>query len=338
MKGDEIRECLSEAVKAGAFPGAAFAVGGPDEFTCGWVGRQRFDEGSPSIDESTIWDLASLTKVIATTPVFMRLVQGREVDLDAPAKTYIPELKHGFTIRDLLKHRSGLAPYYEFWRDSGGREAAEVRLLSLGLEYETGSQTVYSCLGFLILKLVAERVTGQPFEVLVEDFVTAPLGLASTAFLPPLEIRPSIAPTERRPSWREGDCEFLQGEVHDPAAYVMGGVSGNAGLFANAMDVAAFAQAWLNPGALWSGEFIKQFSASEEDRALGWAKWSPGGSGGEGCSSLAFGHTGFTGTSIWIDPESQRFGVLLTNRVHPTADNQQIAGVRQRFHTLAWEL
>ena len=313
------------------------------------AGHQTYDEGSPAVTPSTIYDLASLTKIIATTTLMMRRVEAGELDLDAAAASYLPELKEspvgGATLRDLLAHSSGLPCCTELFRDVGeGLDRGEARARYLehiaGTELEVGrrERAIYSDLGVLLLGEILERSSDRSLAVQVQDEVLEPLGLADTGYLPLEDLRERIAATEFD-SWRG---RLPHGEVHDENTLALGGIAPHAGLFGTARDVAAFGQTILNGGVygeqrLANAKTVSLFTRRAElvpgsSRALGWDTPSNPSSAGRYFSSRSFGHTGFTGTSLWIDPELDLIVVLLTNRVHPTRDNTAIRRLRPAIH------
>ena len=332
---------LTESVARKAFPGAVVAVGRRDTvlFERGFGALGDGDRTRPG--PSTIYDLASLTKVVGLTTLAMMLVDEHTLDLDAPVTRYVPAFAAGgdsVTVRELLTHSSGLAAWQPLFREVHSREEMFTRVNATRLEAPPGTRTAYSDLGAMLLTEVVERLMGHRLDSLLENRLFRPLGMQDTRFLPPVELRPRIAPTENDP-WRG---RVLRGEVHDENAAAMGGVSGHAGLFSTADDLVRFAQMLLRGGAgLLRPETIALFTRTQNpsfsSRALGWDTPSPASSAGTKLSAHAFGHTGFTGTSIWIDPEQDLFVILLTNRVHPTRANELIREVRPRVADLAVE-
>jgi CubicO group peptidase (beta-lactamase class C family) len=316
----------------------------------------------------TIFDLASLTKPIATTTSLLLLVHEGAVDLDAPVSKYLPVFserdKDAVTIRHLLTHSSGLKPWRAFHelliereRKTGerllgtpaARELVIERVLRSGLVHEPGAAAVYGDLDFITLGAVIEAVTHQSLDAVVRERVTGPLGMRETTFFPlgeesglPDPLRRRIAATENCP-WRE---RILWGEVHDPNTWVMGGVAGHAGLFGTAGDLMTFAQTLLD---VWHGrsdalprERVRGFAERQRlpeksDWALGWDTPSAGRStSGRYFSPSSIGHTGFTGTSLWIDLEREAIVVMLTNRVHQVAKRSRFE-LRPRVHDLIRE-
>jgi CubicO group peptidase (beta-lactamase class C family) len=333
-----------------AFPGGVIAVGYHDSLVLlAAVGHYSFNDARPVTTE-TIYDLASLTKVIALTTECMLLVDRGKLDLDAPVQRYLPEfrgpLKDQVTIKNLLTHSAGLAADLPLFDSTRTRAAALQMVDTSPLLAPPGAKFVYSDLSAIVLMQVVERITGRPFDQMLADSVFGPLGMTSTRFVPPASWRDRIAPTEVDTFFRH---RLLIGEVHDESAARLGGVSGNAGLFSNAPDLARFAQ-WLlaaragrlpTSAALRppSPSFVQEFTRRQDippgsSRALGWDTPSDLSSAGTKMGPNAFGHTGYTGTSIWFDPDRGVFIILLTNRVNPTRANVRILGVRRRVADL----
>lgn len=313
------------------------------------AGRLTYEDDAPAVSPSTIYDLASLTKVIATTTLMMRRVESGALHLDGTAASYLPELKGspvgGATLRDLLAHSSGLPCCTELFRELGeglDRDEARARYLehiaATDLEVGPRERSIYSDLGVLLLGEILERESGRGLAELVEDEVLDPLGLADTGYLPVDSLRKRIAATEFD-AWRG---RLPHGEVHDENTHALGGVAPHAGLFGTARDVAAFAQTMLNGGGygerrIANANTVTLFTRRAElvpgsSRALGWDTPSDPSSAGRYLSARSYGHTGFTGTSLWIDPELELIVVLLTNRVHPTRENIAIRRLRPAIH------
>ena len=348
---DPISEFLSAAVDAGAMPGAVVIAGSGDAVLLERaVGRLSYAADADPVTNETIYDLASLTKVIVTTPLVMWLYETGRLDLDAPVRTCLPEFAGGakdrVTIADLLAHCGGLLWWTDLYRQAQDQPDAEVarfylkRICELPLDYEPRARTVYSDLGFILLGAVLERLTSTSLDRLAADEIFSPLGMHDIQFNPPTALRDRIAPTEDDPD-RGG---VLRGQVHDENAYRLGGVAPHAGLFATARSLVPFAQMWLAGGTaggrrVFDSDTVRRFSrrahlVTDSSRAPGWDTPAPGSSCGRRCSPASFGHTGFTGTSLWIDPAQDLFVVLLTNRVHPTRDNARLAELRPSFHDL----
>jgi CubicO group peptidase (beta-lactamase class C family) len=342
---------LEASVQGRAFPGAVVAVGRRDTvlFTAG-VGSLTYDPG-PHPGLHTVYDLASLTKVVGLTTAIMLLVEEHRLDLDAPVTRYVPAFLAGgdsVTVRQLLTHSAGLPAWLPLYREVHSRAQMFARVNATPLEAPPGTRMVYSDLGAILLTEAVEHVTGTRLDTLLQRRVFGPLGMTDTRYNPPAAERARIAPTEDDP-WRG---RVLRGEVHDENASVMDGVSGHAGLFSTAADLIRFAQMMLEGGRIPAragqpgarlldsatiAAFTRVQNAALSSRALGWDTPSAGSSAGSRLSGRAFGHTGFTGTSIWIDPAQDLFIILLTNRVYPTRKNEQILQVRPRVADLAVE-
>jgi CubicO group peptidase (beta-lactamase class C family) len=284
-----------------------------------------------------MWDMASLTKVVGLTSAMMLLVESRQVDLDAPVSRYIPEFqgkwKDAVTVRRLLTHSSGLPAWRPLYKEAEGPAAALALAIATPLDTMPGVRMVYSDLGVIICGEIVARASGQPLDAFLRARVFDPLGMRETVYRPDPSLRERIAPTEVDP-WRQ---RHLRGEVHDENAYALGGVSGHAGLFSTGDDLVRLARMYLGQGELDGFRFtsaatLAQFTTVQDSalshRALGWETPNGNNSAGRLMSRRAFGHTGFTGTSIWIDPERDVFVILLSNRVNPTREHRQIGAVR----------
>ena len=342
---------LDGFVTAGGFPGGVLAVGYHDQLAVYPFGAVTRDAKAPKVTANTIYDMASLTKVIVTTTSAMMLVQQKRLDLDAPVERYLPEFSAAaksdpnsswrarITVRMLMLHDSGLPAHRDYYKEAKGHDAVLAKVLAEPLVHEPGTQVEYSDLGFILLGEIIERLTGETLEQFAKGHIFAQLGMTDTMYKPPASLRARIAPTELDTDFRK---RLLRGEVHDENAFALGGVSGNAGLFGTAGDLAAFAQMLLNGGIyahhrLLARTTIQEFTArqvvGDSARTLGWdVPTPPNSAAGHYLSASAYGHTGFTGTSLWIDPERDLFVVLLTNRVNPTRANEQIRQVRPAIH------
>jgi len=337
------RTVLLDALAAGTFPAASVEVGTAHAVL--W--REAFgrvgDAPSARAQPDTVFDLASLTKVLATATVLMRLVDRARLDLDDPIGRRLPDWdgadRNGVTVEDVLSHTSGLPAWLPLFRQLEGREAYAHAIARTPLAYPPRTRSVYSDLGFILLGFVAEDMGGERLDALFGGVRTR-LGLDDLAFLPPRGWRSRTAPTGEDP-WRG---RSIVGEVHDENAAALGGVAGHAGLFGTAPAVGGFARQMLRA---WGGDAeacdqlasqptVIRFTARREmpgsSRALGWDTMLPTSSCGTRMSPLAFGHTGFTGTSLWIDPIAGMYAVLLSNRVCVSRENAPIAGVRRAFH------
>ena len=334
---------VRSGIDAGAFPAATIEVGRTDSVV--WQhadGTLTRDADAPATTNGTIFDLASLTKVMATATLMMRAVDDGLIDLAAPVARHFPEWlgvdRESVTLRDLLSHSSGLTAYLPFYRDHTGRAEFERAICTLPLEYPPRSKSIYSDLGFMLLGFLLDDVRGGAGSFATQfSQIAASLTDEPLAFNPPREWRARTAPTEVD-TWRG---RLLTGEVHDENAWALGGVAGHAGLFGTAAAVGAFAQAVLRTIAgdakLASPATIREFIARVDNipgssRALGWDTMLPTSSCGTRLSPTSIGHTGFTGTSLWIDWERDLYIVLLTNRVHPTRDNTALRQLRPQIH------
>jgi len=340
---------IEKAISERAFPGATIAVGYRGRVSLHSFGRLSYDDAAPATKIDTMYDIASLTKVVVTTTLVEKLVEedfASPLNLDAPIDRYLPEWDNGpqpqwrrkVTVRNLMTHTSGLPPFKEYWRTSTSKQETISRIIIEPLEYEPGTKVVYSDLGIILLAEIIQRLTGRPLNELADEYIFDPLGMQHSLYLPPKKLWPEIAPTEIDNQLRH---HLVQGEVHDENAFVIGGVSGHAGVFSTSPDLAAFCQMLLNGGIYAHQRVLKRSTIAEftvpqaladNTRTLGWVVPTEGSSSGHYFSTHSYGHTGFTGTTIWIDPDRQLFVVLLTNRVNPTRENHKIAEVRPAVH------
>lgn len=334
---DTLQAILSRGVIDSAFPGA-IAVIGNHEGPIVTVAAGHLDWApSPAPDERTLWDLASLTKVVGMTSAMMQLVEQGKVQLDAPVQRYLPEWqganKDKVTVRDLITHRSGLPAFKTYYKLNVSPDSTLKLFMTTPLDTLPGVRMVYSDIGAILLGKIIERVSGQTLDQYLAQHVFQPLGMLDTRYRPDSSLLARIAPTERDP-WRG---RLVHGEVHDENAYALGGVSAHAGLFSTAHDLGRLAQAYLNGGTIDGGRLasaatIRQFTTVQDStfssRALGWDTPSDRSSAGHYILRPAFGHTGFTGTSLWIAPQHDLYVLLLTNRVNPTREHNGIGRVR----------
>jgi len=338
-----VEQLLEACVEDRAFPGAVLYVGSRDSIIYSTAVGHYGDDDPRPVSDSTVYDLASMTKVIGLTTATMLLVSDGLLDFDSPLSSFFPEMselpKGRITVRQLLTHTSGLPAWRPLHLETASREEALDSVLATSLESAPGTRYTYSDLGAITLELVVERLTGKRLDQFLYERVFGPLGMAWTRYLPPSEWTDRTAPTEDDP-WRG---RILRGEVHDENAARLGGVAGHAGLFSIAPDLARFAQ-WIlkayrgtpDPDVtlLVDSATVREFVARQpgpegSTRALGWDTPSDeGSSAGTLLSRSSFGHTGFTGTSIWIDPDRDLFIILLTNRVHPSRENNAILQIR----------
>jgi CubicO group peptidase (beta-lactamase class C family) len=348
-------ELIRGAIATRAFPCASLEVGRARGFL--WrdvAGSLTYETTATPAQRDTLFDLASLTKPIATTTLLMRAMDDGRILLDDPLSRWLPEWtgqdREGIRIRDVLAHASGLTAYLPLYRDHTGRYEFEHTICSLPLEYPPRSQSIYSDLGFMLLGFILEDAqpagpayrggpgTSDPAKNLATQFhrVASFFTAEALRFNPPRAWRVRAAPTEVDP-WRG---RLIVGEVHDENAWALGGAAGHAGLFGTAAAVGAFARALLRTIAgepilakpETVREFIRRTDVPGSSRALGWDAMLPTSSCGTRMSATAIGHTGFTGTSLWIDWERDLYVVLLSNRVYPTRENDGIQEIRRRFH------
>jgi CubicO group peptidase (beta-lactamase class C family) len=308
-------------IGAGGFPGASVVVGRKG-YAVVKRGYGALSWGGAPVDEHTIYDVASLTKVVGTTAAIMVLYDEGKLDLDTPVRAYLPAFTGGgkdrVTLRHLLTHRSGLPAGRELWRSASSPAEARRQVIETPIYCSPGACFEYSDLGADVLGFVAEAVSGQRLDEFLDARVFRPLGMNDTYFRPPAALRARIAPTEVSPPRGYP----IRGEVHDENAFALGGIAGHAGLFSTAADLSIYAQMLLNGGEyggvrVIADSTVRLFTArAAGTRALGWDTCNQRGSCGSLMGANAFGHTGFTGTSLWLDPERDMFVLLLTNRVH----------------------
>ena len=357
---EPIAEILRDGVNSHAFPAACIEIGRRDGPS--WnaaFGGLTFDPFAPPATPDTIFDLASLTKVIATATLAMRAIDAGRITLQDRLGHWFPAWRgtdrQDVTIRHLLTHSSGLTAYLPFYRDYTGRPEFERAICELPLEYAPDSRSIYSDLGFILLAFILEDAAVSPtrqgapgsfdpatsLPEQVHRFASY-LTPEPLTFNPPRAWRPRCAPTETDP-WRG---RLLTGEVHDENCWALGGAAGHAGLFGTAAAVGSFARAVLRTiegeSILSQTEtmrsFITRAPIPDSSRALGWDTMLPTSSCGTRMSPSAIGHTGFTGTSLWIDWERDLYVVLLTNRVYPNRENNAIRAIRPRVHDAAIQI
>ncbi len=333
---------MDAAIRDHAAPGGSLAVGryGRIVHIKGY-GRLDPAPGYGAVDQNTIYDMASLTKVIATTTASMILEEKGQLDLDRTVASYLPGFnapdKAAITVRMIVTHRGGLEAFAALYKTSKGRDEYLTQINSRPLKSTPGTATVYSDWDMILQQFIIERITGQTLDQFVAEKVFKPLGMNSTMFNPDTSLYSRIAPTEVDTAAGGLMRGHVHGTVHDENAQAMGGVSGHAGLFSTASDLSIFAQMLLNGGSYNGVRILRPETLArwtvpqsrESSRALGWDTPSKGSSSGDYFSPRSFGHTGFTGTSIWIDPERGLFVILLTNRVDPTRANQKQAPLRR---------
>jgi CubicO group peptidase (beta-lactamase class C family) len=362
-RGSAVGEYLRERIAGGDFPSASWLVAEGDRILEeGVLGDAVVAPRRIPASPATLYDLASLTKPLAAAPLAVRLADGRRMRLEDPLARHLPgwdgtDVRSGIRLLDLLTHRSGLPPWIPLYVHAEDRAGRVAWLSNVPLAYPPGTSVAYSDPGFILLGYALERAAGEPLDRLFAREIARPLGVADLRYRPPASWRPRIAATEEGNArervlagpegagynrWRTG---MIWGEVHDGNAHSMGGVAGHAGLFGTARAVHRLARQFLPGGSgIVPDEALDLFGRSltpglAEERSVGFQMATTRGcSAGEALSRGSFGHTGFTGTSVWIDPDRRRIYVLLTNRVHPRYREIDMNGIRREFHRLAAHL
>jgi CubicO group peptidase (beta-lactamase class C family) len=344
---DSLSLYLNQAISDSAFPGCAISIGYKGNLIFEQsFGHFTYDTSSPAVKVNSIFDLASLTKVVATTTITMILYDQGRLNLDQKVADIVPAFngdhKDKITIRHLLTHTSGLPGWVRFYLELQGKERIIQEICDIDLINDPGTVYVYSDLGMIMMQKILETIAQKPLDQLVKDYITTPLKMNRTFYNPGRQLISQIVPTEIS-DWHQ---KLVHGFVHDENTYAMGGVSGHAGLFSTVQDLSIFCQMYLNGGVydekrILKSETIQLFTKRQNivkgsTRALGWDTRSEQNSmAGDYMSMQAFGHSGFTGTTIWIDPVNQVFVVLLSNRVYPTRENRKISSVRPIIHNYA---
>ena len=354
---------IREAIKERAFPAASLAVTLADKLVAlksfgsfVYVGDTK--ALNPEVQPTTIFDLASLTKPLATTTMAMILYERGMLELDAPVAGSVPEIlqasdtdprRREITFRMLLAHSSGLPAYEKLFLKTHSRGDLLKAAFTMPLAGDPGSRAEYSDIGFIILGIALERIAGEPLDVFCQREIFGPLAMTRTTFNPPKEIRSQIPPTadetpapqasaETKPARSTFRNRIIQGEVQDENASVLGGIAGHAGLFSDAEDLALFAHGMLRGGSpILRSETISVFTRREStptgtSRALGWDTPSSPSQSGKYFGPKSYGHLGYTGTSLWIDPDRELSVTLLTNRTWPDCSNHAIKQMRPKIH------
>ena len=335
-------QVLRDAIGARVFPGCSLAVTNNGKLVAlKSLGHFTYEPDSPEVLPASIFDLASLTKVVATSTMAMLLYERGLLDLDLPVAAIVPQFaaddlrRPEVTVRMLLAHSSGLPAYEKLFLHAQSRDALLHAAIITPLATDPGTRAAYSDIGFIVLGAALEKIADETLDRFCQREIFGPLGMVDTSFNPPSTWRASIPPTVDDRAFRK---RIVQGEVQDENASILGGIAGHAGLFATAHDVALFAHAMLNAGrpillpdtiALFTR---REFGPEGTSRALGWDTPSPPSQSGKYFSAQSFGHLGYTGTSLWIDPARQLSITLLTNRTWPDCGNQAIKQVRPAFH------
>jgi serine-type D-Ala-D-Ala carboxypeptidase len=340
-------DILRSGIDQRAFPGAAVAVSHQGKLIAHkGLGHFTYKEPSPAVTAGTVYDLASVTKVIATTTACMILYDRGLFKLDQPLIQLLPEFadsgseqndhrRRQITLRMLLAHSSGLPAYIKLFQTCHNKDELLRRALQVQLTADPGSRAEYSDIGFILLGETLQELSGEPLDQFCQREIFAKINLAQTCFNPPTDLKLAIPPTEDDRTFRH---RLIQGEVNDENASVMGGVAGHAGCFSTVLDVSVFAQCMLRGGTpLVKKETLEIFTRRQDSpagtsRALGWDTPSQPSQSGKYFSSRSYGHLGYTGTSLWIDPDRQLSVTLLTNRTWPDRGSQSIKQIRPAFH------
>ena len=335
-----VQQILLEAIAERAFPGAALVVSQHGKVTLeAYAGAHTYDFDGVPVSAETIYDLASLTKVLVTTPLCMRLVETGQLQLEAPLVSILPEFRGDdawrgrVTFRHLLAHSSGLPAHRKYYEHAHHADQVLQQVFSTPLEADPGTRAEYSDIGFILLGVAIERLMGAKLDPLAQRELFAPLGIPCS--YGPLTHVHHVPPTLEAVDFRD---RRICGQVNDENAWVMGGVAGHAGLFGTARDVDTFAQMMLRGGApLFKSDTVKLFTTRETSlagtsRALGWDTPSQPSQSGKYLSPQSYGHLGYTGTSLWIDPKRDLAITLLTNRTYPDNTSQKIKQYRPRIH------
>ena len=334
---EKVHALMEQAIHKRVFPGAVITVCKGDKILMNaGFGRCTYSPTGWPVSPDTIYDIASLTKVIATTTVAMLLYEQGLLQLDDAVTDFLPEFGKSsspkkVTVRHLLAHTSGLPAYCPYYRESNSKKALLAQAFRTPVEAEPGARILYSDPGFILLGTLLERMVGEPLDIFFRSKISEPLGLSRTRFNPSRSLRPFIAPTEHDREFRH---RLIHGEVHDKNAWVMGGTAGHAGLFSVGLDLARFSQIMLHKGQFLKQETVRRFLERQptDGRRLGWDVPAPGGSTGRYFSTDSFGHLGYTGASFWIDPKRNFSVIVLNNRIHPSHANKQIMLFRPRIH------
>jgi beta-N-acetylhexosaminidase len=337
---EPVDDMVNKAIEDSIFPGATLLIAKDGKiFYDKAFGFYTYESDSKQMTNRTMFDLASVSKVIGTTNAAMKLIDEKKLDLEAPVSIYLPKFssngKDKIRIKNLLYHNSGLPPFKLFYKMCSSPEAIMDSIYACELLFNPGDSSLYSDIGMITLGKVIEKISGQSLDVYLKENFFRPLGLTSTMYNPTASMIENCAPTEIDNYWR---MKLVQGKVHDENADALGGVAGHAGLFSTSGDLAVILQMLLNKGEYagkryLSPAIIEKFLTRENtksSRALGWGLKAVDGftSAGKKFSKESFGHLGFTGTSVWVDPERNLFVILLTNRVYPTRTNNKLNDFR----------
>jgi len=341
-KLEQAFQIIKEGVERRVYPGAVALISrGGEVLKHKAYGKAVLFPEEKIMQVDTIFDLASLTKPIVTATSTMVLIEQGRLGLDDKVVEFVPEFKReAVIIKHLLVHTSGLPAWKDFYSEGMSYQEIIGEICQTELGYSPATKVVYSCIDFILLGEIIQRITHKSLALFSKENIFTPLGMNNTFFNPPIELKERIAATEFC-RWRK---RILIGEVHDENAYALGGIGGNAGLFSTAYDLAIFCQMLLNKGKydktrILSSSTIEEMTKNQteglnEPRGLGWLlKSGKGSPAGDLLSTASYGHTGFTGTSLWIDPVRDLFIILLTNRVHPNRRcGEEISRIRPLFN------
>jgi len=355
----KIKNYLLNEVQKGTFPGFCYLIATKDkiiEFDCGGY-LALIPHKKEAIAEG-IYDLASLTKPIATAALFAKMQEDNIIDFNDKVSKYLPQFKQiekaNITILDLLIHTSGVKGWFPLYLEAENLQEAVNLIASFPLEHKPGKRVIYSCLGYIILTAILEKITGKNIQYLFNKLISSKLDLSSTFFNPDKNLKSFIAPTENTNNYerklsKELNLNFhkyrdylIWGEVHDSNCYFLGGLTGNSGLFSNIFDLYEIAKLFITPSPLFSDEtlqfFYKNFTPFDnEHRSIGWKLASSSNTPAKSLSPSSIGHSGFTGTSLWIEPIEKNIYILLTNKIHPEVNNINMNNIRESFHKLSKE-
>jgi CubicO group peptidase (beta-lactamase class C family) len=351
---------FSFEIKRGTFPSVSYLIAKSDKvLKKGTLGYSVLKPEKIKANVNTIYDLASLTKPLVTACLFGLFFQEKILNPRDKLGKFFSNLtadKKSISLIDLLTHQSGFPDWYPLYLE--GRDKEEILdflLLKLNLQYKPGTKVIYSCLGYIILGNILEKITGKSLDYLAKKHLFEPLNLKNTFFNPPSHLKSNISATEKGNLYEKKKCRekarnyfgwrngIIWGEVHDQNCYALGGFAGNSGLFSNINDLHILSLQFLKESSLlFKPQIINYFytnytSYSYEHRTIGWKLASSStSSAGNNFSVNSIGHTGFTGTSIWIIPNVQAIFILLTNRIHPEYKEMDFDQIRRKFHDLAW--
>lgn len=359
----ELENLVNSGIANRYYPGAQLLIGTPGKIIMEQnFGKYTYDSNAQTVTSSSIFDIASVTKVVATTSAIMQLYDNGRLNINDNVSLYIPEFatqeKGEIRIVNLLLHNSGFKAWVPFYKTLTTRQQVLEAIYNMDLEYKVGTKFVYSDLNAVLLGIIVEKITDMPLDEYCRINIFEPLAMSRTCFVPNAELKGWALPTENDSYWRN---RLLKGEVHDETAALLGGVSGNAGLFSNARDLYEFMCVMLQRGAYYNphsrglreeqfahSDVIQLFTKKWETpmynnlRGLGWdTKPEPTSFRapcGEKFSVNSFGHTGYTGTSVWADTDRNLIVIFLTNRVYPSRDNNGIREIRPEIHNLAMDL